>query len=100
MDPGETYPLFPGHKTEAPETSVVAAEAIAPKAETLRRLVLDYYRAGHTRTADEISSVLGFSVLSIRPRVSELHAAGYIEDTGVRRRNKSGRQAAVWRAVQ
>ena len=50
-------------------------------------------------TADEIAADLGESVLSIRPRVSELHRLGMIEKTKVRRRNASGMSASVWRAT-
>jgi hypothetical protein len=47
-------------------------------------------------TADEVAAALGESVLSIRPRMSELRRLGEIADTGDRRRNASGHTAAVW----
>mgnify|MGYP000322982922 CR=1 FL=1 len=46
-------------------------------------------------TADECAAVLGESVLSIRPRFSELLGAGLIRETGQRRRNASGKMADV-----
>lgn len=48
-------------------------------------------------TADEIAEILEESILSIRPRISELNKAGIIEDTGIRRINDSGNSAKVWR---
>lgn len=50
-------------------------------------------------TTDECASLLEESVLSIRPRFSELRALGQITDTGDRRLNDSGRRAIVWRAA-
>jgi predicted ArsR family transcriptional regulator len=48
-------------------------------------------------TADEIAMDLNLSVLSVRPRVSELNRNGEIEQTGTRRKNESGMTATVWR---
>lgn len=48
-------------------------------------------------TADECARHLSESVLSIRPRFSELLRANRIEDTGERRKNASGRNATVWK---
>jgi len=47
-------------------------------------------------TADEIAKDLNLSVLSVRPRVSELNRLGDIEQTGARRKNESGMTATVW----
>jgi hypothetical protein len=51
-------------------------------------------------TADEAAAKLGESVLSIRPRISELRARGLIAPTGERRRNASGMRAMVWGVVE
>jgi len=48
-------------------------------------------------SADQCAYVLGRSVLSIRPRFSELNAADLIEDSGTRTLNDSGKRAIVWR---
>jgi predicted ArsR family transcriptional regulator len=91
-----TYPDAPGFKVAGP--SQQAAEAITGKAARLRATVLAQiaqYRAG--ATADEIATDLNLSVLSVRPRVSELHRTGEIEQTGGRRKNESGMTATVWR---
>jgi hypothetical protein len=92
----------PGHK-ERGGTSEAAAHHASVLADVIRR---DVYRvilaAGPVGlTADEVARRLGRSVLSIRPRVSELANAErpWIARTGARRKNESGRWAAVWRAA-
>ncbi len=89
------YPDAPGYKRDG--TSKDAAEAMKRKSSRLQMLcmcVLEF----NTRTADEIADYLGQSVLAIRPRISELVARGKIEDSGLRRKNVSGKSAIVWRA--
>lgn len=78
------------------DTSREAAESIAPDTGRLRILILNTLEKHGALTADEIADRMGESVLSIRPRVSELRNMGRIADTGYRRANKSGRKAAVW----
>ena len=91
---GRAYPKSPGWKREG--TSKQAAEKITSEAETLRELVLKVLAIGDY-TADEISERLKRSVLSVRPRVSELLALNKIEDSGQRRKNESKHSAVVWR---
>lgn len=88
-----SYPAVPGFK--ARETSAAAAEAMKPKAATLRAKVLDELRNG-PGTADELSDRLHIDKLSIRPRCSELAARSRIRDSGARRPNGSGKSAIVW----
>lgn len=90
----DRYPSAPGYKIAG--TSKDAAHAIAPRANTLRAAVLRRLLRSPA-TADECATSLAESVLSIRPRLSELREAAAIEDTGERRKNQSGRPAAVWR---
>ena len=90
-----TYPSFPGAKREG--TSRAAAEQVAPRAPTLRELVVMALEV-EEMTADETAAALDKSVLSIRPRFSEALALGLIEDTGRTRKNDSGKDAVVWRA--
>jgi hypothetical protein len=47
-------------------------------------------------TADDIAAAPGYDRLTVRPRVSELYKLRQIEDSGVRRKNASGKSAAVW----
>ena len=81
----------------AEPTSAEAGHAVRHRAQTLRVRVLTYLQGVEWGcTADEIAVALGESVLAIRPRCSELKAAGLIHATGARRRNASGMSAAVW----
>ncbi|MBC8105900.1 MAG: winged helix-turn-helix transcriptional regulator [Anaerolineae bacterium] len=50
-------------------------------------------------TLDEIAAALGKFPSSVSPRLTELREAGKIEHTGETRPTRSGRNAAVWRAV-
>lgn len=95
----QQYPHEPGHKT--PGTSEESAREIKGRAPTLRREVLALLCQHLTDglTADEAAARMGESVLSIRPRFSELVATGHIRDSGYRRDNISGRSAVVWLAV-
>lgn len=90
------YPDTPGFKADGP--SAEAADHAASAAATLRAQALALLRT-RSLTADEIAAALGRSVLSVRPRISELVTLGQVEDTGERRRNRSGRRASVWRTV-
>jgi len=90
------YPDAPGFKVSGP--SEQAAEAMSGNAKKLRAAVLKQlatYPGG--ATADEIAKDLNLSILSVRPRVSELKRNGDIEQTGARRKNESGMTATVWR---
>lgn len=92
------YPNAPGSKTERPETSRQAAPERGAAAR-LRSLALSYVEQSGGCTADECAAALGESVLAVRPRFSELVALGKLEDSGQRRRNASGKSAAVWRVA-
>lgn len=92
----QLYPDAPGWK--GTDTSQQAAEHVQVKVSRLRAMVLTQLRLHGPSTADEIAEYLSLSVLTIRPRVSELKRSGYVHDTGERRANKSGRRAAVMEA--
>jgi hypothetical protein len=95
------YPAFPGSKGGGGGTSHEAAEAIAPAASTWRGKVAKLLAESFPRdfTPDEAAQTLEASSFLIRPRFTELSAAGLIERTGERRRNpNSTLNAAVWRA--
>lgn len=90
------YPDAPGFKVSGP--SEQAAEAMSGTANKMRAAVLaQIAQYQHGATADEIAKDLNLSVLSVRPRVSELNRNGEIEQTGARRKNESGMTATVWR---
>lgn len=90
-------PHGPGFK-ERGGTSEQAAKKMVGAACVLRNVVLYQIRlsAGRGLTADEIAGNINVSILSVRPRVSELHKLGEIKKSGERRRNESGLNAAVW----
>ena len=91
-----TYPHEAGYK--ARDTAQAAAAAVP--AGILRDRVLAVIERTNGLTADECSGRMGLSILSVRPRFSELARLGKVRDTGERRANNSGRQAIVWMAVQ
>lgn len=90
------YPNSPGFKRAG--TSSLAAEQTQPQARTLRDSVLAVIRR-RPSTADEVAAAIGKTVLATRPRLSELSALGLIVETSERRRNASGKLAAVWRSL-
>jgi hypothetical protein len=81
------YPDRPGCKTDG--TSLEAAEAIAPVAPGWRGKVLKFLcdNGSQSWLPDEVAKQLGVSPFLIRPRFTELQAAGLIARTGERRRN-------------
>lgn len=90
-----TYPQVAGFKRR--NTSREAAERC--HAPLLRAKVFAELEKQRYMTADECADALGLSVLSIRPRFSELSNLGKIMDAGFRRLNSSGRSAIVWKVV-
>ena len=94
------YPNIAGYKD--PTTSKEAATAIETtgRAAILRELVLEYYNGGCQNTADEMAWILGESILSIRPRVSELFKQGLLRRTGMKRKSDGGKASHVMAAVK
>jgi len=89
------YGALPGHR--GVDTSIAAAEAVKPKAATLRAGVLECLKANPDGlTADECAVMMGETVLSVRPRCSELLRLGQIVQAGIKRPNASGLMAMVW----
>lgn len=88
------YPQTPGFKTGG--TSAQVAIAVADDAATLRALCLEVITLRGDMTTDEAAAILGRSVLSVRPRFSELLKMGKIFESGERRKNASGHSAMVW----
>lgn len=89
-----TYLERAGYKAEG--TSQEAASAIegSGQAARLRTAVLGWY-ARQNGTADECAAGLGESILSIRPRCSELLKQGRLYVTGDRRKSSSGHSQNV-----
>jgi hypothetical protein len=90
------YPDHPGAK--GPDgTSQDAAEAIKPCTSHLRRLAMRALDKLGAATVLEAVDVAQVTRESLQPRFSELRAMGLVEPTGARRRNPSGKYAAVLR---
>lgn len=94
------YPATPGSR--GIDTSIAAADSIAPDVPRLQRLALDAIRrAGHAGlTTDELAQRLQLEPCSIQPRTSELRAKRLIADSGQRRRNARAKRVIVWVAPE
>lgn len=96
-----TYPGSPGFKEGT--TSRLAAGQVRD-VDNVRCLVLQKIREA-PRTADEVAAALGISILTVRPRVSELRAMKHVrprlraDGKQDRRKNESGAAAIVWEAI-
>ena len=90
------YPDSPGHRNV--DTSVAAANDIAPKLGRLQRMATEAIKAAGDDglTADELAVRLMLDRWSIQPRTSELRRKGVIRDSGCRRKNNTGKLAIVW----
>lgn len=92
----ESFPYAPGAKG-SDGTSQEAAEAITPSVSHLRRLAMRSLAALGNATPLEAIAYAKVSRESLQPRFSELRATGHVEPTGEKRRNPSGKFAAVLR---
>lgn len=92
----ERYSHHPGSKGRD-GTSQEAANAIAPIGRILRQIALEGLHALRDASVLEVVEYVGLPRESLQPRFSELRALGLIEATGERRRNPSGKRAAVLR---
>ena len=92
------YPYARGARDR--DTSQAAGDSAAATAPLLRGKALAILERSNGLTADEVAGRLGLSILSIRPRITELTRLGKVRDSGARRPNASGRNAIVWAAVQ
>ena len=90
------YPNQPGYKIEG--TSQQAAASMVGPANALRMRVLAHVRkCGYNgSTTDICASVIGESVLAVRPRFTELEQMGLIRKTKLTEKNESGRNATVY----
>ena len=90
------YPDAPGHR--GIDTSVAAADVIAPSLGRLQRSVLSAIRLAGApgATTNEIADSLGIDRGSVQPRTSELRRRHLIADSGRRRQNDNGKSAIVW----
>lgn len=78
------------------DSSRDAAVAIRKPKRKLLAVVLDAIEQSQGLTDQEIERATGLGGSTARPRRRELEEAGYIRDSGIRRKTESGRQAVVW----
>lgn len=88
--------LSPPAQRHSP-TSVAAAEQIKPSAGTLRERVYKFLLE-YPATDEQVQDALAMDPSTERPRRVELCKAGLVEQVG-EARTRSGRKAAVWKAV-
>ena len=79
------------------DTSREAAIKLIPKLPRMRKKVYDGFSV--PSTASEVAKRVGISILSSRPRTTELQQQGLIEDTGERRENDWGNNEIVFQRV-
>ena len=102
----EQRPLFddaatkPAWVPRAPQdTSHEAADAIAPKAKTLREQVFEAL-VRRPMSDQQIAAELDLGLNTVRPRRRELVVTGRVRESSERVTLPSGRQAIVWEAVR
>ena len=88
------YPNTAGFRNT--DTSKKAAKDVNKRVSYLQLTILDLLQDIGDMTADECAKFANESVLTIRPRFSELKLLGKIKDTEIRRKNDSGKTAAVF----
>lgn len=80
------------------DTSEQAAYDIATDAPTIRRKVLAALHASIVPlTSEEIANKIELPYASVQPRLSELRTAGRVEDSGIRKIGRYGKQIIAWK---
>lgn len=89
--------VYPPHQRNS-DTSRASAAAVAPKfSERLRSMLQVFLRHGsYGLTDEEGQASLDIDGNSYRPARVTLASKGLVIDSGLRRKTRSGRSAAVW----
>lgn len=83
------------------DTSEAAAKSLAPSSAVQKKILhLIVQNGGWGKTYDEIVRALAMEKPTVAGRLNDLHTAGLIKDSGVRRETRSGRKARVYVATQ
>jgi hypothetical protein len=95
------FDLFKMFRRDAQDTSVQAAESIAPSVPKIASIVFEYaaMRGSQGFTDEEMNEYFETHKSSYRARRAELVDRGLIEDSGVRVKGPNGRNMIVWRKV-
>ena len=89
------------HHRNAPDTEIAAAHKVAPRVVGRRLQILcGLAQCGEARTGSELAKNLGLSILSVRPRLTELQEINCILDTETRRKNEFGNNEIVWQITK
>jgi len=91
------YPNQAGFQNQS--TSKEAAEDINEKLPHLRDKVLQVIKnkGKYGATPEEVASLLNITILSVRPRFTELKISKHIVDSGEKRKNEFNKNIIVWR---
>ena len=89
-------------RSNDPETSKLAAEAAGSLVINHQRLIIEAVSEESAKdnmgmTADEIAIATGLTLVQTARRTSDLESSGIIYKTGLTRKTRTGRIAAVWR---
>jgi hypothetical protein len=95
------FDLFKMFRKDAQDTSVEAAESIAPSVPKIASIVYEYAAMRGTQgfTDEEMNQYFETHKSSYRARRAELVDRGLIEDSGLRVKGPNGRNMIVWRKV-
>jgi hypothetical protein len=95
----DTYPNQAGYREPTTSRDAAIAVEATGRAAHNRLLILSWFKAGNTGTADDAGKAVGLDGFQARPRVSELYKQGKIVRTGKRERCEGGRFAHVMGAA-
>lgn len=99
-DPFGDLSPYPGGQAPAvrgSDTSEAAARSVEPTAGSKRGTVLGLLRTFPEGLTDEqIEVATGWRHQTVSARRRELVIGGFVEDSGLRRKTSSGREAAIW----
>ena len=92
----DKYPYKAGHRKV--KTSIKSANDINKKLKRLQKVVLLELEkvSPEGLTGSEIANKTGYSILSIRPRTTELKLQGLIIDTEKTRKNEGGKSEIIY----
>jgi len=78
------------------DTSRLAAHSVRNSAKTIRHRIISYMKHNSPQTTEQIASNLRLTYREVQPRISELHNASRIRDTGNRIVGSYGRNVILW----
>jgi len=92
-----TYPEIPGSRPTV--TSEKAARQVKTRSKVAQDQILALLDAHGPLTADECAELLGYRILFMRPRMSELKKMGKVIESGITRMSSEGNHMACFRKV-